>query len=84
MNKNTIMVAEINAQLSEFCHKHERSFPEKHERNRHNNADHGTGSEGKIEGEAIPLNVHVSGKTTNPWDLIFYRKDQSLRTRPPQ
>jgi hypothetical protein len=69
------MVAKTNAQLSEFYHKHERSFPEKHERNRQDNADDVTGSEGKIEGEAIPLNVHVSVKSTDPWDLMLYHKD---------
>jgi hypothetical protein len=75
MNENTIMVAKINAQLSTFCHKHERSFPEKGEANRHDTADDDTGSKGKRKDEVILFTIYLCAKPTDPWDLILYHKD---------
>lgn len=90
MEENTIMGAKINTQLSkisgiisEFCHKRERSFPEKCEQKCQDNADNDTSNKGKIEGEVIPLNVNVSGNSTDPWDPILYHKDQSHKDENP-
>jgi hypothetical protein len=36
-----------------------------------------TGSQGEVKGEGISLNVYVSGKPTDPWDLIPHHEDQA-------
>lgn len=54
-----------------FRHKHERSFSEKGEQKCQYNADDDTGGEGEIEGEGVPFDMNISGKSADPRDLVL-------------
>jgi hypothetical protein len=66
-----------------FGRKRERSFSEKDQMELQDNVDDDTGSKGKRKGEVIPLDVYISGKPTDPWDLILYHKDKPHKDENP-